>query len=629
MSFLDRLLGKPIASANEEQHKVTVWAGIPMLGLDALGSAAYGPEAALTLLIPLGAAGLWYVGPISAIILGILLILYLSYRQTMNAYPTGGGSYTVAKTNLGTTAGLFAAAALLVDYVLTAAVGISAGVGALVSAMPSMLPHILPLCLGVLAVITIVNLRGVKESGIVFALPTYSFIVCLLLVIAIGVVRSVAEHGHPLPVEVPPLLPKALVTANLWLLAKSFASGCTAMTGVEAVSNGITVFARPAVKRAQQTLTVIVALLGVMLAGIAYLCNAYHIGATDPTAANYQSVLSQLTAAVVGRGGFYYLTIGSVLLVLALSANTGFADFPRLCRLLAEDDFLPHAFATRGRRLVYSGGICILASFTAVLLIAFGGITDRLIPLFAIGAFLAFTLSQAGMVQHWRRQEGKKHTLSKTINGLGAVATGIAIVVVLFAKFADGAWITLLLVPGIYVVFLSVKRHYEKVIVETLSPCPMVVDNLQPPIVVVPIGRWSTISAKALRFAMRISPEVQVLHISSDPQKLPGLQREWEALVVDPCEAAGLQTPQFVVVSSPYRRLFHPLLEYVHDLQIQNPNRIIAVTLPELVEARWYQYPLHNQRATWLKAALLWRGDHRVVVINVPWYLGKEGGQRV
>ena len=616
MGLLDRILGKPIASAHEEDHKVGVWAAIPMLGLDALGSAAYGPEAALTLLLPLGAMGLHFVGPISAIIIALLVILYLSYRQTMQAYPG-------AKENLGTTAGLFAAAALLVDYILTAAVGISAGVGALVSAVPGWLPHILPICLAVLALITLVNLRGIKESGVVFALPTYLFIVSLLGVIAVGVFRSISSGGHPHPVAVPPALPVAAASVNLWLLAKAFASGCTAMTGVEAVSNGISVFAKPAVKHAQQTLSVIVALLGLMLAGIAYLSVAYHIGATDPNGANYQSVLSQLTAAVVGRGFAYYATVGSTLCVLALSANTGFADFPRLCRLLAEDDFLPHAFGTRGRRLVYTWGICILATLTGLLLIAFGGITDRLIPLFAIGAFLAFTLSQAGMVQHWRRQVEKPNPTAAFINGLGAISTGIAIVVVLVAKFADGAWITLLLIPSLFILFRSVKNHYSKVIAETQVPGVMQLTQLDPPIVVVPIGRWSTISAKALRFALRISPDVIVLHISSDPTSLPELQRQFESLVSAPCKESGITIPQFVVVPSPYRRLFHPLLQYIDELRIEHPDRFVAVTLPELVEAKWYHYLLHNQRATWLKGALLLKGDRRVVVINVPWYMDK------
>ncbi len=629
MGLLDHLLGKPIASRQEEDHKVGVWAGIPMLGLDALGSAAYGPEAALTLLLPLGAAGLGYMGPISLIIIGLLVVLYLSYRQTMEAYPGGGGSYTVAKENLGTRLGLTAAAALLVDYVLTAAVGISAGVGALVSAVPSLLPYILPICLAILLLITIVNLRGVKESGAAFALPTYVFIGSVGLVLLIGVFKTMAAGGRPVPVAQPPIIPTALVSANLWLLAKAFASGCTAMTGVEAVSNGISVFAKPAVKRAQQTLTAIVVILGAMLAGIAYLCTVYHIGATEPEGKSYQSVLSQLAAAVVGRGAIYYVTVGSVLAVLALSANTGFADFPRLCRLLAEDEFLPHTFANRGRRLVYTWGICILATLTGALLIVFGGITDRLIPLFAIGAFIAFTLSQAGMVQHWRKVGEGKHRWSMAINAIGAIATGIAILVILVAKFVDGAWVTLLLICAIYFVFVSVKRHYAQVEVETTLSSEFEIGDISEPIVVVPIGRWSTISAKALRFSMRISDEVIALHISSDPVTLPALQRQWESFVEKPCQLGGHPVPRLVIVPSPYRRLFHPLLDYIRDLQDQHPTRVIAVVLPELVEHRWYQYLLHNQRATWLKAALLLRGDRKVTVINVPWYMGQETGPSI
>ena len=323
-----------------------VAAGIPMLGLDALGSAAYGPEAALTLLIPLGAGGVGYIGPISTLIVVLLMVVYFSYRQTIAAYPQGGGSYTVAKENLGTTAGLFAAAALLLDYVLVVAVGVSAGVGALVSALPDLQPHTLSLCLAILLLITIVNLRGVRESGLAFMAPTYLFIICLLSVLAIGVVKTVLAGGHPVPVEAPAALPEAARAASLWILMRAFASGCTAMTGVEAVSNGVTAFREPAVRHAQRTLTAIIGILAVMLAGIAYLCHVYTIGATEPGQTGYQSILSQLVAAVIGRGVFYYITIGSVLTVLALSANTGFADFPRLCRVIAADGFLPSWFCT-------------------------------------------------------------------------------------------------------------------------------------------------------------------------------------------------------------------------------------------------------------------------------------------
>ncbi len=346
MSFLDILLGKPLATLDERAEQVGASAGIPIFGLDALSSAAYGPEAALTLLIPLGAAGVAYIVPISASIIVLLSIVYFSYRQTIAAYPGGGGSFTVASENLGTFPGLLAAAALMLDYILVVAVGISAGVGALISAVPSLQPHTLSLCLAILVVITIVNLRGVREAGIFFMLPTYLFVGSLLVAIAIGMFKTVLAAGHPVPVLAPPAAGSATVAvASVWLLLQAFSNGCTAMTGVEAVSNGVKAFREPTVRNAQRTLTVIIGLLIVLLAGIAYLVRAYGIAATDPGAPGYQSVLSMLVAAVAGRGWFYYVTIGSVLVILSLSANTAFADFPRLCRAVAQNNFLPHSFA--------------------------------------------------------------------------------------------------------------------------------------------------------------------------------------------------------------------------------------------------------------------------------------------
>src|SRR5262249_5653845 len=420
-------------------------------------SAAYGPEAAMTLLLPAGIVGVHYVGPISVVIIAILLIVYASYLQTIGAYPTGGGSFTVARRNLGVFPGLLAAAALLLDYVLVAAVGISAGVGALVSALPTLQPHTLAICLAILALITIVNLRGMRESGLAFALPTYLFVVCLFVVLAIGILKVWFSGGHPIPVVAPPLVPAATTAASAWLLLRAFASGCTAMTGVEAVSNGGPAFAAPAVRNARRTLTAIIAVLVILLAGIAYLSQAYHIGATEPGVTGYQSVLSQLVAAVVGQGAFYYVCIASILMVLALSANTGFADFPRLCRLIAENGFLPRSFASRGRRLVYSQGIYVLAALSAGLLIIFGGVTDRLIPLFAVGAFLAFTLSQAGMVAHWVRAGRARHAGKIALNAVGAVATGATLVVILIAKFVEGAWVMTLLIPTLLAVFGGVR----------------------------------------------------------------------------------------------------------------------------------------------------------------------------
>lgn len=631
MSFLDSLIGKPLASHSEDEQKVGPFAAVPMLGLDGLASAAYGPEAALTVLLPLGVMGLSYLFPIMGILLVLLAVLYFSYRQTMAAYPTGGGSYTVSRENLGIKPGLFAAAALLVDYVLVVAVGISAGVGAFVSIFPALTEHRLELSLFVLALVTVVNLRGAKESGVAFALPTYGFIASLVLVLVIGIVKAVMAGGAPAPVIAPPMLPEegtfaALSAAPLALLLHAFASGCTAMTGVEAVSNGMSVFRKPVVPTAQRTLTIIVGVLGVLLAGIAYLCRAYNVGATPPEGDGYQSVLSQLTAAIVGKGVLYYVTLGFTLAVLALSANTGFADFPRLCRLLAQDSFLPHAFENRGRRLVYSLGISVLAVMTALLLIGFGGITDRLIPLFAVGAFGAFTLSQAGMVRYWQKQKPTGATrASMFVNGLGALATAIALMVILVAKFAEGAWVTVLLIPAMVMLFLRVRSHYDAVQAEIGDAGKLDVVHLEPPVVVVPIKGWTTITEKGLQFALSLSPDVMAVHIATEDEDAEALRARWVRDVVEPLRAARRKAPELVVIASPYRRLFNPLFGYLHELEERYPERRIAVIIPELVETQWYQYPLHNQRATALKAALLLRGGDRIVVINVPWYFGTEG----
>ncbi len=620
MSLLDYLFGRHLATDEEGEQRVGVLAGVPMLGLDALGSAAYGPEAALTLLLPLGAAGISYIGPISTLIIILLLVVYFSYRQTIAAYPHGGGSYTVAKENLGTTAGLFAAAALLLDYVLVVAVGISAGVGALVSAIPVLQPHTLSLCLLILGMITLVNLRGVRESGVAFMIPTYLFIISLLGVLAIGVAKSLLAGGHPVPVSPPAPQPQAAMAASLWILMRAFASGCTAMTGVEAVSNGVTAFREPAVDHARRTLTAIIALLAVMLAEIAYLCVVYGIGATEPGEKGYESILSQLTAAVIGRGFFYYLTIGSVLLVLALSANTGFADFPRLCRVIAQDGFLPNGFAHRGRRLVYSQGILVLAALSGAILAAFGGITDHLIPLFAIGAFLAFTLSQAGMVAHWKRLGGEHARKSMAINAAGAVCTGVTLVVVLVSKFLEGAWVMCLLVPALLFLFYEVKTHYQKIGRELATNEPLDALNLEPPVVLLPMRGWSAISRKALRFALKISHEIYALHIAGDEQTMVALEDGWNRLVREPATNANLPAPKLVIIYSPFRRLYQPLIEVVSDLKKAHPDRDIAVIIPELVGTKWYHYILHNQTAAVMVAYLRMSGFRRVIVINVPWY---------
>jgi len=620
MSILDLLLGKPLASDEARAECIGTSAGIPIFGLDALSSAAYGPEAALTLLLPLGAMGLAYMVPISSAIIILLMIVYFSYRQTIAAYPGGGGSYTVARHNLGTTAGLLAAAALMIDYVLVVAVGISAGVGALVSAVPSLQPHTLGLCIVILVLITLVNLRGMHDTGAIFMAPTYVFVGSLVAAIAIGLFKTFVSGGHPAPVEALPRYAAATAAPSVWLLLQAFASGCTAMTGVEAVSNGVKAFREPVVDTARRTLTVIIALLIVMLAGIAYLVRVYGIQATDPGQPGYQSVLSMLLAAVAGRGIFYYVSIGSILAVLALSANTAFADFPRLCRAIAQNNYLPHSFATRGRRLVYTQGIVVLALLAGILLLLFGGVTDRLIPLFAVGAFLAFTLSQAGMVGHWRRVGGAGATRSILVNGLGAVATGITVIVVLVAKFAEGAWITVLLIPSILVAMTLVRRHYHCVFLEMRTTEPLDLKDLIPPIVIVPIQDWNRVAKKALRFAYTISPDVFALHVDTGEGSTI-LRGEWSRYVDAPAKEGNVKAPKLVVLPSPYRLVLAPIVQYVLKAERDHPNQQIAVLIPELVERHWYHYVLHNKRASVLKALLLVQGNQRIIVINVPWYL--------
>ena len=621
MSFLDILLGKPLATSDERAEQIGASAGIPIFGLDALSSAAYGPEAALTLLIPLGAMGIAYIVPVSASIILLLTIVYFSYRQTIAAYPGGGGSFTVASENLGNFPGLLAAAALMLDYVLVVAVGISAGVGALVSAAPSLQRHTLLICLSILVVITIVNLRGVREAGIFFMVPTYLFLGTLLWVILVGVVKTVLASGHPIPIVAPPAAGHGVIAAaSAWLILQVFSNGCTAMTGVEAVSNGVRAFREPTVRNAQRTLTVIIGLLIVLLAGIAYLIRAYGIAATDPGKPGYQSVLSMLVAAVSGRGWFYYVTIGSVLLILCLSANTAFADFPRLCRAVAQNGFLPHSFGYRGRRLVYTEGILVLAVLAGVLLTLFGGVTDRLIPLFAIGAFLAFTLSQAGMVGHWKRLKGPGAGRYMFVNGLGAVATGITAVVVLVAKFTAGAWVSALLIAFMVVAMLWVQRHYKDVAAEVSDSLPLQLDSLGPPLVVVPIQSWSKISQRALQFALTLSPDIRALHVA-DEDETNALREQWGRMVEEPLQRTGRKPPELITLPSPYRLVIRPILDYVLEAEKQHPERQIAIIVPELVERHWYHYPLHNQRAELLKALILLQGCTRIVLINVPWYI--------
>jgi amino acid transporter len=627
MNIVDLIVGKPLKTSEERAEEIGPTAGIPIFGLDALSSAAYGPEAALSLLIPLGMVGVRYIVPVSAAIITLLVIVYFSYRQTIAAYPMGGGSYTVARFNLGTFWGLLAASALLADYILTAAVGISAGVGALVSAVPSLLPHMMGMCLVILLVITIVNLRGVKEAGTVFLLPTYVFVGSLMIAIAGGIVRAAMSGGHPAPVTPLPVAAAPTQAVTFWLLLRVFSSGCTALTGVEAVSNGVRAFREPRVKNAQRTLTMIIAILALLLAGISYLVKVYGIVATDPGQPGYQSVLSMMISAVFGKGVFYYVAIASILLVLSLSANTAFADFPRLCRAISANNYLPHGFGQRGRRLVYTQGIVVLAVLCGVLLIIFGGVTDRLIPLYAVGAFLAFTLSQAGMVKHWWKVRGPHWGKSALVNGLGAFVTGVTVVVVLVAKFTQGAWLTLLFIPLTLVLFHRVRRHYHNVALASQCTMPMQPGDTGAarPIVVVPLERWSTLSKQALEFASRMSPEVIGVHVEpGEKGEAALLQADWERYVAGPYRQAGEAEPKLKILASPYRFVVVPVVQYVLELSEKHPERQIVVVIPELVEEKWYEYFLHNQRARLLEWTLLARGNKRIFTVASPYYLSLE-----
>lgn len=634
MSLLDLILGRRLANRESVGRKINAFEGVPAMGLDGLGSSAYGPEAALTILIPLGAAGLAHIGTVMLPILLLLAILYVSYRQTIRAYPSNGGSYTVSKDNLGTYPSLLAAAALMIDYVLNVAVGISAGVGALISALPALHAYILPLCVAVLALVTIVNLRGTPDAGRAWALPTYLFVVSFMLILAIGVCKAALAGGQPEPVVHPPQLPAATEAVSIWLLLRSFAAGCTAMTGVEAVSNGVSAFKEPVVKRAHHTLGAICAILGILLAGIAYLTHAYGVGAMDQTQDGYQSVLSQLAGAVVGRGIFYYVAIGSVLAILCLSANTSFVDFPRVCRLVAQDDFLPRPFAVVGRRLVFSVGIVFLSAAAGILLIVFGGITDRLIPLFAVGAFLTFTMSQLGMVAHWRREIGTansarerhQHRASLAINLTGTVITGSSLAIIVIAKFIEGAWITIVVIPCVILLLLTVKRYYRGLDAQLREDGPLDLRGMEPPVVLVVTEGWNRLTDRALNFALRLSPDVAAVHLTAlagpdvDENKQE-LRRQWSKDVERPAQEAGLRPPQLVLLQAPYRRMQAPLLQLIAATERDYPDRLIAVLIPEVIKEHWWEYLLHTHRARRLRSALLRYGGSRVTVINIPWYL--------
>jgi amino acid transporter len=622
MSFTDSLFGRPLATSEERAEHVGVAAGIPIFGLDALTSAAYGPETALSLLIPLGIAGITHLIPIVTVVLILLAIVFFSYRQTIAAYPTGGGSYPVASQNLGTGAGLVAAAALMIDYILTAAVGIVAGVSAVVSDLPWLHPHMLMLSLAVLAFLALVNMRGVKDTGAAFVMPTFLFVGTVLTTVGVGIFRVFTEGGHPVArAEMPHPLPATIGYLSIWLLLKSFSNGCAAMTGVEAVSNGVMAFREPRVKNAQLALTIIMSTLVIMLFGTAWLATKYGIMAMDPEHSGYQSLLSLIVQAVFGRNWFFHFTMWSIFLALTLSANTAFADFPRVTRAVAMNDYLPHVFILRGRRLLFSHGIYALTALTAIILVLFGSNIDSIISLYAIGAFLAFTLSQAGMVVHWKKEgpEHKGRVWHMFVNGIGAVATGVTTLIVLAAKFTSGAWFVALLIPTLILLMVAVKQHYARV-KDVVQMGPINLSNLLEPLVVIPMARWDRMTEKALRFGVLLSHDIKVVNVDCDDGE-ESLCNIWDANVIGPIREKGLSEPELITLHSTFRLVISPLMDYILELEHQNPDRKITVLLPELVVNHWWENLLHNQRVQLLKLLLLLRGNQRIIVVNIPWYL--------
>ena len=623
MNILDVVIGRRLANKEQEARKIGWFEAVPAMGLDGLGSASYGPEAALTIMIPLGAASLNWVGPVMAPIIVLLVVLYFSYRQTVVAYQTNGGAYTVSRENLGRHASLLASSALMIDYVLNVAVGISAGVGALTSSVPSLQPYTLPLCLGVLGIVTLANLRGTGEAGWLFALPTYVFMTSFLGLVAVGLWRVVSSGGHPHPLIAPPHLVGGTEAVSLWLLMRAFAAGCTAMTGVEAVSNAVGAFKAPVTRRAHQTLTIICITLGLLLCGIAALAHGYGLGAMDQTKPGYQSVLSQLAGAVVGHGPVYYVAMASLLAVLSLSANTSFVGFPRLSRLVAEDGFLPRPFAVADRRLVFSVGIGFLTVTAGGLLVVFGGITDRLIPLFAIGAFLTFTMSQLGMVAHWRKQKGRNGGRLAT-NAAGAAITIVALAIIVTAKFLEGAWIVVLAIPALFSVFLLIRRYYDRLDQRLQTSGAFVLEETQPPTVLVAVESRSRMTDRALSFAMTLSPNVIAIHLlslSGPDAEEDGreIKRQWDAEVIAPLAARGLPAPKLLLLPAPHRQIHGPLLDFIEKLDAGTPGRSVAVLIPEMVLSHWWERLLHARRAERLRSALLRHARPRLNVMISPW----------
>jgi amino acid transporter len=601
------IVGEPIPSHLAHHERLSRVTGLAVLSSDALSSVAYATEEILRVLVLAGAAALTFASPIAVIIATILAIVAFSYRQTINAYPGGGGAYIVAKENLGEMPALIAAAALLIDYVLTVAVSIAAGVAAITSAFPQWHVNRVEMALGFVLVLMLGNLRGIRESGRIFAVPTYFFIVSVLVLVVVGGWRVLTGGATPLPVD-PHAVGAGATTLQpftLFLLLTAFSNGCTAMTGVEAVSNGVPAFRPPESKNAASTLLVMAVLAVSMFIGITLLAQAYHVIPSDT-----ETVVSQLTRGIFGgRGVAYYLVQAATMLILVLAANTAYADFPRLSSIIARDGFLPRQFMTQGDRLAFSNGITTLSVFAGLLLVVFQGDTHALMPLYMIGVFVSFTLSQTGMVVRWRKLRTPGWRTSATINGIGAFVTGIVLAVVAFTKAHEGAWIIILLIPIQVALFRITRSHYDSVR-QQLAVGSWTPSAKQRNTVLVPISGIHRAVLQAMDYARTLSPDVRAVYIDVDPAGTDKLRHDWQTWAGD--------TP-LVILSSPYRSLLEPLLEYIEEIARAEPHSYVTVVLPEFVPAKWWHHIFHNQRALLIKGALLFKPN--TVVTSVPFHL--------
>lgn len=607
------LIGVPIVSSQAEHERLTKFKALAVLSSDAISSVAYATEAILITLLVAGSSSLSLSLPICIAIIGLLAIVCLSYRQTIQAYPQGGGSYIVAKSNLGTLPGLVAAASLLVDYVLTVAVSISAGVHNLASLFPMLSPYVVPLDIALVVLVAIINLRGVREAGSIFAIPTYIFIVCALLLIIVGGVKAllfqnaVPDHFEPVAATAP---------LTFFLILKAFAAGCSAMTGIEAISDGVPAFKSPESHNARITLTWMAVILGVLFLGITLLAVSYHV---EPDPTENRTVIAQLASHIfTGPFIFMYPVFQlAALAILVLAANTAYADFPRLASFLARDQFLPHYFAYRGDRLAFSSGIVSLSIFAILLLIVFRGNTTNLVALYAVGVFLSFTLSQSGMLHYWwqRRREQPRWRRSLLLNALGALTTLLVTVVIASTKLLDGAWVVIVLIPLLVLLFLGIAHHYQRVQQDRRAatvPHPRDIRHR----LIAPIARLDHISLQSLSYARSLSPHVIAVHVAVNPDEANELLVAWQQWQR---QLAPDEETHLVIIESPYRSLFRPLLAYIDTVHELYPEETLTVILPEFVVSHWWEHFLHNQTALQLKTALLFRPG--IVVTNVPQHL--------